>query len=47
MDTPANTRDAVTHLNKNAIFDNFVPGESNQFAKSIAFATAERPRYGI
>lgn len=43
MDTPANTRDAVTHLNKNAIFDNFVPGESNQFAKSIAFATAERP----
>ncbi|WP_418969312.1 chromosomal replication initiator protein DnaA [Alloscardovia omnicolens] len=43
LDTPVHTRDEVTHLNKNAIFDNFVPGESNQFAKSIAFATAERP----
>ncbi|TCD54297.1 chromosomal replication initiator protein DnaA [Alloscardovia theropitheci] len=40
---PMNTRDEVTHLNKNARFDNFVPGESNQFAKSIAFAAAERP----
>ncbi|WP_018142871.1 chromosomal replication initiator protein DnaA [Alloscardovia criceti] len=43
MESPANSRDEVTHLNKNAVFDNFVPGESNEFAKSIAFATAERP----
>ncbi len=43
LGTPMNSRDEVTHLNKNARFDNFVPGESNQFAKSIAFAAAERP----
>ncbi|MFC0265683.1 chromosomal replication initiator protein DnaA [Alloscardovia macacae] len=45
LDVPQNTRDEVTHLNKSARFDNFVPGDSNQFAKSIAFATAERPGF--
>ncbi|MFD0704538.1 chromosomal replication initiator protein DnaA [Alloscardovia venturai] len=44
--TPTTTmsyRDEATHLNKNARFDNFVPGDSNKFAKNIALAAAERP----
>lgn len=39
----ASYRDEATHLNKNARFDNFVPGDSNKFAKNIALAAAERP----
>ena len=34
-------RDPQTHLNKNATFDNFVPGESNRFARTVALAVAE------
>ncbi|KFI60111.1 chromosomal replication initiator protein DnaA [Bifidobacterium gallicum] len=33
--------DPATHLNKNATFDNFVPGDSNQFARTVALAVAE------
>ncbi|RSX54536.1 chromosomal replication initiator protein DnaA [Bifidobacterium dolichotidis] len=33
--------DPDTHLNKNATFDNFVPGDSNQFARTVALAVAE------
>ena len=34
-------RDPETHLNKNATFENFVPGESNRFARTVALAVAE------
>ncbi|MBT1162279.1 chromosomal replication initiator protein DnaA [Bifidobacterium sp. SO1] len=34
-------RDPETHLNKNATFDTFVPGESNRFAWTVAQAVAE------
>lgn len=34
-------RDPETHLNKNATFDNFVPGDSNRFARTVALAVAE------
>lgn len=36
-------RDKVSHLNKLATFDTFVPGESNRFAKAAAFSVAEAP----
>lgn len=36
-------RDEISHLNKDATFDNFVPGESNRFARAAAFAVAEAP----
>ena len=34
-------RDPSTHLNKNATFDTFVPGDSNRFARTVALAVAE------
>lgn len=34
-------RDPKTHLNKNATFDTFVPGDSNRFARTVALAVAE------
>ncbi len=34
-------RDPQTHLNKNATFDTFVPGDSNRFARTVALAVAE------
>lgn len=34
-------RDPETHLNKAATFENFVPGESNRFARTVALAVAE------
>ena len=34
-------RDPGTHLNKNATFETFVPGESNRFARTVALAVAE------
>ena len=34
-------RDSETHLNKNATFDTFVPGDSNRFARTVALAVAE------
>ncbi|KAB8292014.1 chromosomal replication initiator protein DnaA [Bifidobacterium avesanii] len=34
-------RDPGTHLNKNATFDTFVPGDSNRFARTVALAVAE------
>ncbi|KFJ03608.1 chromosomal replication initiator protein DnaA [Bifidobacterium subtile] len=33
--------DPQTHLNKNATFDTFVPGDSNRFARTVALAVAE------
>lgn len=36
-------RDEKSHLNKDATFDNFVPGESNRFARAAAFAVSEAP----
>ena len=33
--------DPRTHLNKNATFDTFVPGDSNRFARTVALAVAE------
>ena len=33
--------DLETHLNKNATFDTFVPGDSNRFARTVALAVAE------
>lgn len=35
--------DPETHLNKNATFDTFVPGESNRFARAVALNVAEQP----
>ena len=35
------SRDPETHLNKNATFDTFVPGDSNRFARTVALAVAE------
>lgn len=35
------TLDPATHLNKNATFDTFVPGDSNRFARTVALAVAE------
>lgn len=35
------SRDPQTHLNKNATFDTFVPGDSNRFARTVALAVAE------
>lgn len=37
------SRDEKTHLNKNATFDTFVPGESNRFARAVALNVAEQP----
>lgn len=34
-------RDLETHLNKNATFDTFVPGDSNRFARTVALTVAE------
>lgn len=34
-------RDATTHLNSQATFDTFVPGESNRFAYTVSLAVAE------
>lgn len=34
-------RDPQTHLNRNATFDKFVPGDSNRFARTVALAVAE------
>ncbi|RBP97758.1 chromosomal replication initiator protein DnaA [Bifidobacterium aemilianum] len=34
-------QDPQTHLNKNATFDTFVPGDSNRFARTVALAVAE------
>lgn len=34
-------RDPGTHLNTNATFDTFVPGDSNRFARTVALAVAE------
>lgn len=34
-------RDPNTHLDKQATFDTFVPGESNRFARTVALAVAE------
>ena len=34
-------RDPQTHLNKNATFDTFIPGDSNRFARTVALAVAE------
>jgi chromosomal replication initiator protein len=36
-------RDEKSRLNKDATFDNFVPGESNRFARAAAFAVSEAP----
>ncbi|WP_404801616.1 chromosomal replication initiator protein DnaA [Bifidobacterium saimiriisciurei] len=36
-------RDEETHLNRNATFDTFVPGDSNRFARAVALAVAEAP----
>ncbi|MSS12687.1 chromosomal replication initiator protein DnaA [Bifidobacterium tsurumiense] len=33
--------DPKTHLNTNATFDTFVPGDSNRFARTVALAVAE------
>lgn len=33
--------DPETHLNKNATFETFVPGDSNRFARTVAMAVAE------
>ena len=33
--------DPQTHLDKNATFDTFVPGDSNRFARTVALAVAE------
>ncbi len=35
------SQDPETHLNKNATFDTFVPGDSNRFARTVALAVAE------
>lgn len=37
------TRDKLTHLDVNATFATFVPGDSNRFAHSAALAVAESP----
>ncbi|NEG69983.1 chromosomal replication initiator protein DnaA [Bifidobacterium choloepi] len=34
-------RDPISHLNKAATFDTFVPGSSNRFARTVALAVAE------
>lgn len=39
----SSTRDEKTHLNLEKTFDNFVPGESNSFARAAAEAVAEAP----
>lgn len=42
--TPSGNRvqqDPQTHLNKNATFENFVLGDSNRFARTVAMAVAE------
>jgi chromosomal replication initiator protein len=36
-------RDEKSRLNKDATFENFVPGESNRFARAAAFAVSEAP----
>ncbi|WEV75411.1 chromosomal replication initiator protein DnaA [Bifidobacterium sp. ESL0800] len=41
VDDQKTTRDPETHLNKNATFDTFVPGDSNRFARTVALAVAE------
>ena len=33
--------DTQTHLDRNATFDTFVPGDSNRFARTVALAVAE------
>ena len=38
---PWSPMDSETHLNKNATFDTFVPGDSNRFARTVALAVAE------
>ena len=38
---PWSPMDPQTHLNKNATFDTFVPGDSNRFARTVALAVAE------
>ena len=38
---PWSPMDPETHLNKNATFDTFVPGDSNRFARTVALAVAE------
>ncbi|WEV69414.1 chromosomal replication initiator protein DnaA [Bifidobacterium sp. ESL0775] len=41
VDDQKTARDPETHLNKNATFDTFVPGDSNRFARTVALAVAE------
>ncbi|MDF7640012.1 chromosomal replication initiator protein DnaA [Bifidobacterium sp. ESL0784] len=41
VDDQKTARDPQTHLNKNATFDTFVPGDSNRFARTVALAVAE------
>lgn len=41
MDEHRTELDPKTHLNKNATFDTFVPGDSNRFARTVALAVAE------
>ena len=36
-------RDEETHLNRNATFETFVPGDSNRFARAVSLAVAEAP----
>ncbi|PJM74502.1 chromosomal replication initiator protein DnaA [Bifidobacterium simiarum] len=40
---PKVARDEETHLNRNATFGTFVPGDSNRFARQVALAVAEAP----
>ncbi|PLS31031.1 chromosomal replication initiator protein DnaA [Bifidobacterium margollesii] len=40
---PKVARDEETHLNRNATFETFVPGDSNRFARQVALAVAEAP----
>ncbi|MBW3088673.1 chromosomal replication initiator protein DnaA [Bifidobacterium sp. 82T24] len=36
-------RDEETHLNRNATFSTFVPGDSNRFVRTVAMTVAEAP----
>ncbi|BDR52094.1 hypothetical protein KIM372_00010 [Bombiscardovia nodaiensis] len=41
MDQNQVARDPQTHLDKSATFNNFIPGASNRFARTVALAVAE------
>lgn len=40
-------RDPQTHLDANATFETFVPGDSNRFARTVAMSVAESPGRGF